>query len=156
MIAEGRGWLDRAFASGSIGPFAVQGAIAALHATAPDPGATGWAEIAGLYAVLERLQPSPVVRLNRAMALSMVQGAEAGLRQVQPLTRGVLADYRLAHLAEAELLTRLDRPDEAARAYDRALEISAGAERPAIEARLAELQAGAAGQGNRLQPAVAG
>jgi len=156
MIAEGRGWLDRAFASGSIGPFAVQGAIAALHATAPDPGATDWAEIAGLYAVLERLQPSPVVQLNRAMALAMVQGAEAGLRQVQPLTRGALADYRLAHLAEAELLTRLDRPDEAACAYGRALEISAGAERPAIEARLAELHAGAAGQGNRRRPAVAG
>ncbi|MCW1919770.1 RNA polymerase sigma factor [Rhodobacter sp. KR11] len=139
MIAEGRALIERAFASGSVGPFTIQGAIAALHANAPSAGATDWAEIAGLYAVLERLQPSPVVRLNRAMALAMVRGPAAGLAMVQPLTQGPLANYRLAHLAEADLLTRLQRRPEAHAAYGRALALSSDAEKPAIEALVAKL-----------------
>lgn len=139
LIAEGRDWIDRAFATRAVGPYTLQGAIAALHAVAPAPAATDWREIAGLYAVLERLQPSPVVRLNRAMALAMVEGPEAGLALVEPLTRGPLASYRLAMLAEADLLERAGRPDAAEAAFRRALALSQGAEVPAVEARLAAL-----------------
>ena len=142
MIAEGQALVDRAFASRQVGPFAIQGAIAVLHATAPAAESTDWAEIAGLYGVLMRLAPSPVVELNRAIAVSMHQGPEAGLRLITPLVdEGALAGYRLAHLAEAEMLRRLGRFAEAEGAYDRALRLASDpAERAPLERRLAEMR----------------
>ncbi len=142
MIAEARACLDRAFGTRQVGPFTLQGAIAAVHAAAPTAADTDWSEIAGLYAVLERVQPSPVVRLNRAMAVAQVDGAKAALAIVAPLTEGgPLAGYRLAHLAQAELLRDLHRPAEAALAYARALDLSTEAEAPPVAARLASLTA---------------
>lgn len=143
LIAEGQACIARAFALRQIGPFALQGAIAAVHAAAPKAELTDWPEIAGLYGVLLRLQPSPIVALNRAIAVSMVQGPEAGLALISPLlTPGALADYGLAHAAEAEMLRRLDRPAEAAQAYRRALRLCRQeAERPPLRRRLAEMEA---------------
>ncbi len=122
LIAEGTALIGQAFATRQVGPYALQGAIAAVHMAARTAAETDWAEILGLYTVLARCAPSPVVRLNRAIAVSMVQGPEAALQQIAPLTAGGdLADYHLAYVAEAEMLQRLDRLPEAAAAYRRAL-----------------------------------
>ena len=113
MIAEGRSLVDGAR---QFGPYMVQAAIAALH-TADE---TDWPEIVGLYDVLLRLEPSPVVELNRAVAIAMRDGPEAGLALVDRLL-GVLGDYQFAHAARAELCARLGRRDEAVAAWERAL-----------------------------------
>lgn len=141
LIAEGQALIDAAFASGEIGPYCLQAAIAALHAEAPSAPATDWAQIVGLYDVLLGVAPSPVVELNRAVALAMRDGAEAGLRQVDAiLARGELGDYHLAHAARADLNRRLGRWGEARSAYQRALQLSQqGADRLFLERRLAEL-----------------
>lgn len=141
LIAEGQQQIEAAFASGEIGPYCLQAAISALHAEAADIEATDWAQIVGLYDVLLGAAPSPVIELNRAVALAMRDGAEAGLRQVEAiLGRGELADYHLAHAARADLNRRLGRWDEARAAYRRALQLSQqGMDRQFLERRLAEL-----------------
>lgn len=144
LIAEGRVQLEAAFASGEIGPYCLQAAIAAMHAEAPSIEATDWTQIVGLYDVLPVAAPSPVVELNRAVALAMRDGAEPGLRQVEAiLQRGELADYPLAHAARADLNRRLGHWDAARSAYQRALQLSQqGSDRRFLERRLAELPDG--------------
>jgi len=141
LIAEGEAQIQTAFASGEIGPYCLQAAIAAVHAEAPSVEATDWAQIVGLYEVLLAANPSPVIELNRAVALAMRDGADAGLRQVEAiLERGELGDYHLAHAARADLNRRLGRWDEARSAYQRALQLSQqGMDRQFLERRLAEL-----------------
>jgi RNA polymerase sigma-70 factor (ECF subfamily) len=122
------------------GPYALQAAIAALHASAPRADATEWPQISALYDELHRRVPTPIVALNRAVAIAMWQGPAAGLALIEPL-REPLADYHLQHAARAELLRRLDRRDEAATAYREAL-AHAGSEpeRRFLMRRLAELR----------------
>jgi len=124
------------------GPYAIQAAIAAVHADAKDAQSTDWNEIVGLYNVLVRIEPSPVVELNRAVAVAMRDGAEAGLALIDALLeRGELQDYRLIHAARADLCRRLGRSDEARAAYQQALRLTVQEpERRFIERRLAELQ----------------
>jgi RNA polymerase sigma-70 factor (ECF subfamily) len=121
----------------------VQAAIAAVHAEAPDAASTDWAEIVGLYHALFRLTPSPVVELNRAVAIAMRDGPAAGLAAVDAiLKRGDLADYRLAHAARAEFCRRLGKVDEARTSFERALALTRlEPERRFLERRLAELPA---------------
>jgi RNA polymerase sigma-70 factor (ECF subfamily) len=119
----------------------LQAAIAALHDDAETPAATDWHEIAGLYAALRRIEPSPIVELNRAVAVAMASGPEAGLRLVEALvTAGELETYPYLHAARADLLRRLGRASEAAEAYERARELTANdAERAFLDGRLAEV-----------------
>lgn len=140
-IAEGTSLVERALATQRFGPYTLQAAIAAVHAEAPDPEATDWAQIAGLYDVLFRLEPSPVVELNRAAAVAMRDGPEAGLVLVDAiLERGDLAQYQPAHAARADFYRRLGRKDEARAAYQRALDLTGQEpQRRFIEKRLAEL-----------------
>nr|WP_239097054.1 RNA polymerase sigma factor [Asanoa ferruginea] len=114
--------LQRALRRGRPGPYQIQAAIAAVHATAPTAAETDWTEIAGLYAELAKLVPSPVVELNRAVAVAMADGPQAGLALVDRLAAtGALAGYHLLPATRADLLRRLDRPAEAVLAYDEAL-----------------------------------
>jgi RNA polymerase sigma-70 factor (ECF subfamily) len=125
LIEEGTALVRRAFESRRIGPYALQAAIAAVHAEARSPEATDWAQIVGLYDVLLRADPSPVVELNRAAAIAMRDGPAAGLALVDAiLARGELTDYHLAHSARADLCRRLGRLADAAAAYQRALELT--------------------------------
>ena len=141
LIAEGSALVERALVSGRVGPYALQAAIAAVHAEAPNAAATDWAQIVGLYDVLLRLDPSPVIELNRAVGVAMLDGPAAGLAAVDNiLARGELADYHLAHAARADLCRRLGMVGEARAAYRRALELTRQApERRFLERRLAEL-----------------
>ena len=141
QIREGVAWVERALGTRRIGPYALQAAIAAVHAQAPSAEATDWAEIVGLYDVLLRLEPSPVVELNRAVAVAMRDGPEAGLLLVDALLdRGELGDYRLAHAARADLNRQLGRREAARGAYERALALTKqDAEKRFLERRLAEL-----------------
>jgi RNA polymerase sigma-70 factor (ECF subfamily) len=143
LIAEGRALLERAFVSRRFGPYTLQAAIAAVHAEAREAGATDWAEIVSLYDVLLRADPSPVVELNRAVAVAMRDGPEAGLALVDALlVRGELDDYALAHSARADLCRRLGRRADARRSYRRALALTRqGPERRFLERRLDELGA---------------
>lgn len=139
MIDEGVAVLDRAIGLRASGPYQLQAAIAALHAQAPRPEHTDWPQIASLYAVLAEASPSPVVELNRAVAVAMADGPRAGLTLVEPLA-GDLATYHLFHATRADLLRRLERRDEAATAYRRALELTTNpAERAFLQRRIAEL-----------------
>ncbi len=107
---------------GSAGPYQIQAAIAALHCEAPAAEATDWAQIAALYAVLERMQPGPIVRLNRAAALGMAQGPEAGLTMIDEIeASGELDRYYLLPAARADLLRRAGRGPDAVAAYRAAL-----------------------------------
>lgn len=144
QIAEGCALVERALTSRRFGPYSLQAAIAAVHCEATSAEATDWPQIAGLYDVLLRVSPSPVVELNRAVAVAMRDGAQAGLGLVDSiLARGDLCDYYLAHAARADLLRRLGRKDEAGGAYRRTLElVNQGPERRFIERRLAELMKG--------------
>jgi RNA polymerase sigma-70 factor (ECF subfamily) len=141
QIAEGLALVERALASRRFGPYTLQAAIAAVHAEAREAAATDWQQIVGLYDVLLRVESSPVVELNRAAAVAMRDGPEAGLRLIDAiLERGDLADYHLAHSARAELCRRLGRRDEARAAYGRALALTRQTpERRFLERRLAEL-----------------
>ena len=141
LIAEGSALVEHALVSGRAGPYALQAAIAAVHAAAPDAAASDWAQIVGLYDVLLRLDPSPVVELNRAVGVAMRDGAAAGLVAVDAiLARGELADYHLAHAARADLCRRLGKTGEARVAYQRALALTRQMpERRFLERRLAEL-----------------
>ena len=140
-IAEGGFLVQRALESRRFGPYTLQAAIAAVHAEAPTAALTDWTQIVGLYDVLLRADPSPVVELNRAAALAMRDGPAAGLLLVDAiLARGDLADYHLAHSARADFLRRLGRGAEARAAYERALGLTRQEpERRFLERRLAEL-----------------
>jgi RNA polymerase sigma-70 factor (ECF subfamily) len=143
QIDEGRDLVERALYSRRFGPYTLQAAIAAVHADAPDATHTDWRQIAGLYDVLLRVDPSPIVQLNRAAAIAMRDGADAGLSLIESiLERGELTDYHLAHAARADLLRRLGRAGEAIAAYERALELARqGPERRFFQRRLDELRA---------------
>ena len=142
QIAEGSALAERALASHRIGPYSLQAAIAAVHGEAQSAAATDWAQIVGLYDVLLRADPSPVVELNRSVAIAMRDGAAAGLALIDGiLTRGDLADYHFAHSARAELARRLGQTVEARAGYQRALALARQEpERRFLERRLAELQ----------------
>ncbi len=141
QIEEGLAFVERALDSRRVGPYALQAALAAVHAEASSAAATDWAQIVGLYDVLLRLEPSPVVALNRAVAVAMRDGPASGLALVDALLAdGSLADYHLAHAARADFLRRLDRPGEAREAYVRALALTRqDAERRFLQRRLDEL-----------------
>ncbi len=141
QIKEGVTLVQRALTSRGFGPYTLQAAIAALHAEAPSSAATDWAQIVGLYEVLLRAEPSPVIELNRAAAIAMRDGPEHGLALIEAiLARGELRGYHLAHAARADLFRRLGRKSEAAAAYKRALELAVEEpERLLLERRLREL-----------------
>ena len=141
QIVEGVALVERALGFRRVGPYALQAAIAAVHAEAVAPQATDWEQIVGLYDVLFRVEPSAVVELNRAAAIAMRDGPAAGLSLIDSiLARGDLADYRPAHSARAELLRRLERKTDASAAYRRAIELTEqGPERRLLERRLREL-----------------
>ncbi|WP_372782772.1 RNA polymerase sigma factor [Phenylobacterium sp.] len=143
QIAEGAALVTEALSSGPAGPYALQAAIAAVHADAADPAATDWAEIVGLYDALARVRPSAVVELNRAVAVAMRDGPQAGLVLVDAiLSRGDLRDYHLAHAARADLCRRLGRKAQARASYERALSLARQApERRYLQRRLDELAA---------------
>ncbi|HTF12707.1 MAG TPA: sigma-70 family RNA polymerase sigma factor [Asanoa sp.] len=136
--------LRRALRRGRPGPYQIQAAIAAVHATAPTAADTDWTEIAGLYAELAKLVPSPVVELNRAVAVAMADGPQAGLALVDRLAAtGALAGYHLLPATRADLLRRLGRPAEAVRAYDAALAlVTSDPERDYLRRRRAALTEG--------------
>jgi len=139
QIDEASRLIDDAMASRRIGPFVLQAAIAATHAHAPSAAETDWPQIVALYDVLGRVAGSPVVSLNRAVALGMRDGPEAGLAAIDAVM-GELSRYHLAHAARADMLRRLGRGEAAAAAYACALELTRQpAERRFIEARLTEL-----------------
>ena len=141
QIAEGASLVERALSSRRIGPYTIQAAIAAVHAQAPTAAATDWAQIVALYDVLIRADPSPVVELNRAAAVSMRDSPSAGLELIDAiLERGDLANYHLAHAARADLCRRLGRTSEARASYERALSLTQQEpERRFLERRLNEL-----------------
>ena len=140
-IDEGGALVQRALASRRIGPYTLQAAIAAVHAEAPAAAATDWPQIVGLYDVLMRAAPSPVVELNRAAAVAMRDGPMAGLALIDAiLGRGDLADYPLAHSARADLCRRLGKTGDARVSYERALALTRQEpQRRFLERRLAEL-----------------
>jgi RNA polymerase sigma-70 factor (ECF subfamily) len=141
QIAEGAALVERALASRRAGPYALQAAIAAVHARAGDGAATDWAAIVRFYDLLLQAQPSPVVELNRAVAVAMRDGPEAGIALIEAiLARGELADYHLAHSARADLYRRLGRKEDARAAYAEAVAlVRQEPERRFLERRLAEL-----------------
>jgi RNA polymerase sigma-70 factor (ECF subfamily) len=141
QIREGLALVRRALAAEPVGPYALQAAIAAVHAGARNAAATDWNQIVGFYDVLLRAEPSPVVELNRAAAVAMRDGPAAGLSLIDAiLARGELRDYHLAHSARADLLRRLGMKTEAAAAYERAMELTTQApERRFLARRRAEL-----------------
>jgi len=142
QILEGGVLVERALASRRIGPYTLQAAIAAVHAEASVASATDWPQIVGLYDVLMRAAPSPVVELNRAVAVAMRDGPRAGLTLVDTiLARGDLADYPLAHSARAELCRRLGKTGNARASYERALGLTRQEpQRRFLERRLTELR----------------
>ena len=141
QIAEGSALVERALAARRFGPYQLQAAIAAVHANAATPEDTDWSEIVGLYDVLLRFAPSPVVELNRAVAIAMRDGPAAGITLIDAvLARGELQDYHLAHAALADLCRRVGKIPEARAAYQRALALARQEpERRFLERRLAEL-----------------
>lgn len=144
LIAEGEALVLQALQSRRFGPYSLQAAIAAVHAEADSMESTDWVQIVGLYDALLRTTPSPVIELNRAVAVAMRDGPEAGLALIeQLLAAGELADYHLAHAARADLCRRLGQHQAARTAYQRALQLSQqGADRQFLEKRLAELPPG--------------
>ena len=143
QIAEGASLVQSALTSGRFGVYTLQAAIAAVHADAAGADVTDWDEIAGLYDVMLRIDPSPVIELNRAVAVAMRDGPAAGLALIDAiLARGDLADYHLAHAARADLCRRLGRTAPARASYQRAIELARQEpERRFLERRLAELPA---------------
>jgi RNA polymerase sigma-70 factor (ECF subfamily) len=138
-IEEGVQLVEEALRGGRAGRYAVQSAISALHAQAPSAADTDWAQIASLYGVLAELQPSPVIELNRAVAIAMLEGAERGLELIEQLE---LPGYHLLPAARADLLRRLNRNRESAVAYRQALELVGNeAEKKFLQRRLAEVSA---------------
>lgn len=142
LIAEGCALVEQALRTRRFGPYCLQAAIAAVHAEAPSAGETDWLQIVGLYDVLLRQVPSPVIELNRAVAVAMRDGPLAGLQLVEGIvSRGELLDYHLAHSARGEFCRQLGRTDEAKAAYEKALSLTQQApEKHFLERRLAELK----------------
>lgn len=142
MIQEGLRLVEQAFSSKPPGPYTLQAAIAALHAEAAHPSATDWRQITVLYSLLLRINPSPVIELNRAIALAMHLGPEAGLRQIDAiLERGELNGYHLAYSARGELYNKIGLTNEAKASWERALSLTEQApERRFIERKLNELR----------------
>ena len=140
-IAEGQALLETVLAEGTLGPYALQAAIAAVHARAAGAEDTGWDEIAALYSLLAQVAPSPVVELNRAIAVAMADGVERGIPLIDALeARGELADYRLLAAARADLFRRAGRFAEAGESYRRAIALAGNdAERRFLERRLREV-----------------
>jgi RNA polymerase sigma-70 factor, ECF subfamily len=140
-IAEAQGLIEKALVARRVGPYLLQAAIAAVHAEATSDGETDWAQIVGLYDVLCRVDPSPVVALNRAAALGRRDGSQAGLAAIEAvLGQGGLEGYHLAHAARADMQRRLGLVDEARASYQRALELTRQpAERRFLQARLASV-----------------
>jgi RNA polymerase sigma-70 factor (ECF subfamily) len=143
QIDEGLGLVRQAFAAGQLGPFTLQAAIASVHAEARAAAATDWNRIVAIYDLLLQLEPSPIVALNRAVAVAMRDGPQAGLAIVDEiLSAGHLAEYHLAHAARADLCRRLGNVDEARGSYERALALARQEpERQFLRRRLAELAA---------------
>ena len=141
LIREGIGLVEQALASKRIGPYTLQAAIAAIHAEAPSAGETDWAQIVALYDLLFRTEPSPIIELNRAVAVAMRDGPAKGLELVDTLLeRGELAQYHLAHAVRADLCRRLGRNADARTSYQRALAfVKQEPERRFLERRLSEL-----------------
>jgi RNA polymerase sigma-70 factor (ECF subfamily) len=141
-IDQGRGLVEQSLRLRRLGPYQIQAAIAAIHADAPGPTQTDWAQIAALYEILATASPSPVVELNRDAAVAMAEGPERGLSLIdRPEVAEALQEYRWFHAARADLLRRLARHEEAAIAYRRALELAANvAERAYLARRLAEVR----------------
>jgi len=143
QITEGLDLAERALRLGQVGPFQIQAAIAAVHAEASTADDVSWGQIAALYGQLYQLQPTPVVLLNRAVAVALWQGPEAGLDLIDPLG-GELGDYQYFHSARASLLRKVGRSDEASTAYARAHDLAGSeAERRFLERRLREIEEGA-------------
>jgi RNA polymerase sigma-70 factor (ECF subfamily) len=141
LIEEGKSLVARAVSSQQIGPYTVQAAISAVHADAASAAGTNWSQIVALYDMLARATPSPIVELNRAVAIAMRDGPAAGLSIIDAiLARGDLADYHLAHAARADMFRRLGQSAPAREAYQQALQLSRQEpERRFLEQRLAEL-----------------
>jgi len=141
QITEGISLVARALSSGPVGPYTIQAAIAAAHAQAPSSATTDWAQIVALYDLLMRAEPSPVVELNRAVAVAMRDNPLAGLTLIDTiLARGDLENYHLAHAARADLCRRLGRTAESRVSYERALSLTQQEpERRFLERRLSEL-----------------
>ncbi len=142
QITEGVSLVARALSSGQVGPYTIQAALAAAHAQAPSSATTDWGQIVSLYDLLMRAEPSPVVELNRAVAVAMRDGPLAGLTLIDTiLARGDLENYHLIHAARADLCRRLGRTVEARASYERALSLTQQEpERRFLERRLSELQ----------------
>jgi RNA polymerase sigma-70 factor (ECF subfamily) len=143
LIEEGARLVEQALSSRRFGTYSIQAAIAAVHARAPTPGTTDWPQIVRLYDLLWQIEPSPVIELNRAVAVAMRDGPEAGLALVDAIfERGDLRDYRLAYAARADFCRRLGRTADALAAYERALALARlEPERRFLERRIAELSA---------------
>ena len=143
LIAEGTRLVEQALLSRRFGPYTIQAAISAVHAEAPDAAATDWNEIVGLYDVLLRSDPSPIIELNRAVAVAMRDGPDTGVKLIDEIfARGDLREYRLAHAARADLCRRLGRVTDARAAYERAIALTKqDPERRFLERQLGELQA---------------
>jgi RNA polymerase sigma-70 factor (ECF subfamily) len=142
QIGEGLALVVRALSSRRFGPYTLQAAIAAVHAEARDAAGTDWAQIVALYSLLARVEPSPIVELNRAVAVAMRDGPLAGLQLIDALlAQGELGEYHLTHSARAELCRRLGRTEEARSSYERALALARQEpERRFLEKRLRELR----------------
>ena len=144
QILEGCRLVEKALKVGPVGPYQLQAAIAAVHGEALTVGETDWPQIVGLYDLLMMIEPTPVVKLNRAVAVAMRDGAAKGLEIIECIVkRGDLSDYHLVHAARADLLRRLGRTDDAIEAYERALTLNTQEpERRFLSRRIAELRQG--------------
>ncbi|MGB9505202.1 MAG: DUF6596 domain-containing protein, partial [Candidatus Acidiferrum sp.] len=142
QIAEGVALLERALKSRRFGSYTLQAAIAAVHAQAESVAVTNWGQIVALYDRLVQIQPSPVVDLNRAVAIAMRDGPEAGLKQIEAvLEEGELANYYLAHSARADMYRRLGRTNEARSSYEKALALTQQEpERQFLQERIRQLK----------------
>jgi RNA polymerase sigma-70 factor (ECF subfamily) len=142
QISEGVALLQKALKSQRFGPYTLQAAIAAVHAEAESVAATDWRQIVSLYNQLQRIQPSPIVQLNRAVAIAMCDGPEAGLTHIDAvLEQGELANYYLAHSARADMYRRLGRIAEARSAYEKALTLTQQEpERQFLQERIRQLK----------------
>jgi RNA polymerase sigma-70 factor, ECF subfamily len=143
QIEEGLALVQRALESRRVGPYTIQAAIAAVHAEASSTASTDWAQIVGLYDALLRIEPSPVIELNRAVAVAMRDGPSAGVELIEALLAGgELDEYHLAHAAHADLCRRMGDAQRAQASYRRAIELTRQEpERRFLERRLAALQA---------------
>jgi RNA polymerase sigma-70 factor (ECF subfamily) len=144
QILEGCRLVEKALKVGPVGPYQLQAAIAAVHGEALTVGETDWPQIVGLYNLLMMVEPTPVVKLNRAVAVAMRDGAAKGLEIIERIVKqGELAEYHLAHAARADLLRRLGRTSDAIEAYERALNLNTQEpERRFLSRRIAELRQG--------------